>query len=369
MERADHVFNPEIHSISATSGGDSLRNRNISSLIADLPPAYFAMVMATGIVSIASHLLGYELISILLFRLNILAYVVLWALFLRRIIFYREQFIADMSDHGRGVGYLTIVAGTCILGSQFVILDGNPDLGLLLLFLGLALWLLLIYVVFTALSIRSGKPAFGEAINGVWFLATVSAQSLAILGSLLIKSFSSYREALALLASGCFMIGGMLYFLVIMAIFLRLLFHELAPKDFTPPYWINMGAVAITTLAGTSLMEITQQIPFLSSLIAFYSGVHFLLLGDGHLVDTPFTCIQRMATPGSSCRIYIHARILEYGIPAGNVHDLHNSSVEGDGCRVLDGNPPVFHLRSIIGLGNHFLRTAPVVISIPFGQS
>jgi tellurite resistance protein TehA-like permease len=253
-----------------------LRNLGIPSLIADLSPAYFAMVMATGIVSIASHLLGHESISILLFGLNIILYVNLWALFLARLLFYCEQFVSDMSNHGRGVGYLTIVAGTCILGSQFVLLNHNPGVGLSLLFLGLALWFLLIYGIFTALAIRSNKPGFGEAINGIWLLATVSTESLSVLASILVLHFPLFRDVLAFFALGFFMLGGIFYLIVIILIFLRLLFYELAPKDLTPRYWINMGAVAITTLAGTSLLEIGQELPFLAPFGPFILGFTFL---------------------------------------------------------------------------------------------
>ncbi len=252
-----------------------MRNLAIPSLIADLSPAYFAMVMATGIVSIASHLLGYESISILLFWLNIILYVNLWVLFVARVLFYGKQFVSDVSNHARGVGYLTIVAGTCILGSQFVQLNDNPGLGLLFLFLGLGLWFLLIYGIFTALAIRSNKPGFGEAINGIWLLATVSTESLSVLGSLLIAHVPSHRDEFALLALGAFMLGGIFYLIIIILIFLRLLFYELAPEDLTPRYWINMGAVAITTLAGTSLLEIGQAIPFLVPFGPFILGFTF----------------------------------------------------------------------------------------------
>jgi tellurite resistance protein TehA-like permease len=252
-----------------------LRNLAISSSIADLPPAYFAMVMATGIVSIASHLMGYESISILLFWLNIVLYMSLWTLFLARLLFWHKRFISDMSNHARGVGYLTIVAGTCILGSQFVLLNLNPRIGLSLLFLGLGLWLLLIYSIFTALTIRTPKPGFAEAINGIWLLATVSTESISVLGSLLGSHFTNYRDELAFLALGFFMLGGIFYLIIIILIFMRLLFYEVAPKDLTPRYWINMGAVAITTLAGTSLLEIDQAIPFLATFHAFILGFTF----------------------------------------------------------------------------------------------
>ena len=43
----------------------------------DLSPAYFAMVMATGIVSIAAFMLGMVSVAVILFAINIAAYLVL----------------------------------------------------------------------------------------------------------------------------------------------------------------------------------------------------------------------------------------------------------------------------------------------------
>ncbi len=54
--------------------------------VAKLNPAYFALVMATGIVSIACHLLGMEGIARGLFWLNIVAFTILWALHIVRAI-------------------------------------------------------------------------------------------------------------------------------------------------------------------------------------------------------------------------------------------------------------------------------------------
>jgi hypothetical protein len=50
------------------------------------------------------------------------------------------------------------------------------------------------------------------------------------------------------------MIGCMFCLAIIPLIFYRLTFVQLATHGFGPPYWINMGAVAITTLAGWLLL-------------------------------------------------------------------------------------------------------------------
>ena len=53
--------------------------------IKNLFPGYFALVMATGIVSIACFLLEMKTLAWWLFRYNVAAYVILWLLTLARI--------------------------------------------------------------------------------------------------------------------------------------------------------------------------------------------------------------------------------------------------------------------------------------------
>ena len=83
---------------------------NFKKEIANLFPSYFALIMATGIVSIACYLLKIPFVGDALFYLNIVFYCVLWILFLCRLVFYFPTFVKDFSDHSRSPGFLTIVA-------------------------------------------------------------------------------------------------------------------------------------------------------------------------------------------------------------------------------------------------------------------
>ena len=62
---------------------------NLGNLLTDLPPASFAMVMATGIVSIACHLLGFWFFAVPLFWLNVIFFLVLWVFLILRLILFR----------------------------------------------------------------------------------------------------------------------------------------------------------------------------------------------------------------------------------------------------------------------------------------
>ena len=57
----------------------------IRNSIKTLHPAYFAMVMSTGIISIAANLLGFKSIAYGLFYLNIVAYAIILSLQILRV--------------------------------------------------------------------------------------------------------------------------------------------------------------------------------------------------------------------------------------------------------------------------------------------
>lgn len=68
------------------------------------------------------------------------------------------------------------------------------------------------------------------------------------------------------------LVGAMLYLAIITLIFYRFTFLELSTAGLTPPYWINMGAAAIATLAGSNLILSEPAWPFLATLRPFLTG-------------------------------------------------------------------------------------------------
>ena len=251
----------------------SLLLNGLKEGVKDLSPAYFAMVMATGIISIAAYLLGMPLVAVALFWLNIVTYLVLWFLNVLRVIWFTSQFFSDMVDHKRGPGFFTSIAGSCVLGSQFVLISGNYHAATFLWVLGIILWIGLTYTIFTAFTIKENKPSLDEGITGAWLLAVVSTQSIAVLSALIASHWKQpYKLEVNFFALSMWLWGGMLYIWMISLIFYRYTFFKFSPGDLSPPYWINMGAMAISTLAGSLLIANAPDAPFLRSLLPFLKG-------------------------------------------------------------------------------------------------
>ncbi len=226
----------------------------LKSEIENLFPGYFAFVMATGIVSIAAYLLELRVVAWALFGINQIAYVLLWALTLARLLSYFSRVSQDLADPVRGPGFLTLVAGSCVLGVQYVLLSHDFPKAFFLWILGILLWGVILYALFAARTFWQIKLHFKKSIHGGWLLMVVSTQSLSILGALLSSKFPSMLSAFLFFSLGLHLLGTVLYFFFIPLIFYRLFFVKLEPEAVKPAYWITMGAAAISTLAGATLI-------------------------------------------------------------------------------------------------------------------
>jgi tellurite resistance protein TehA-like permease len=248
-------------------------NSRASPLAADLHPAYFAMVMSTGIVSVAAQLRAWPAAAQLLLWLNIFFYATLWALTVLRFVRYRDRLVADLLSHGQSVGFFTLIAATCVLGNQFVVVLPWPQVALTLWIVGIALWAIITYTVLTVLTVKSNKPSLAQGINGGWLVIVVAAQSVSVLGGLIAPDLGASRELALYFALIMWLGGGMLYIWIISLIFYRYTFFALDPRQLAPPYWINMGAMAISTLAGTILAQNATESPLLAELRPFIIGL------------------------------------------------------------------------------------------------
>lgn len=245
---------------------------NLENEVRNLYPGYFAFVMATWIVSIASYLQGMLTLSMSLFFINKLAYGVLCFLTLVRLFRYFPDFIADLTSHVRGPGFFTLIAGTCILGNQFVLISHDFTTAFSLLILGIILWLILIYGFFTSVIVQEAKPSLETGINGGWFIAVVATQSVSVLGALVALGFIGWQEHFLFISLVMFLVGSMLYLVILTLVFYRLMFFELTPQAFIPLYWVDMGAAAITTLAGGRLILASGDWSFLQDILPFLKG-------------------------------------------------------------------------------------------------
>src|SRR5262249_30317759 len=243
-----------------------------------LHPAYFALVMATGIVSIAAHLHGVPVLPIVLVWLNALFLAALVAATITRILRYPHAFAADIRSHSRGVGFFTTVAATAVFGTQLVLLIDAAAVAAVFWIAAVTLWAVVTYGELAVLTVKPDKPSLADGLNGAWLVSVVAAQAVATLTTLIAAAdiFTGLQRPLLFMALALWLGAGVLYLFITTLIFYRYTFVHMTPEDLTPPYWIDMGAVAISTLAGATLAEYAVLSPVTSELIPFVKGFTLL---------------------------------------------------------------------------------------------
>jgi tellurite resistance protein TehA-like permease len=235
---------------------DDFRSR-LDTAVAGLTPGYFALVMATGIVSVGMHLEGLDALSRVLLGVCIAAFAILLTLTSWRFLAHRHAVAEDFMDPRRAFGFFTFVAGTNVLGVRLGI-AGLHSVTAVLLALSGAAWLVLGYVVpWTAVLGREERPVVATA-NGTWFIWVVASQSVAVAAATLEPVYDGARRELAVLAVTSWSVGVFLYAAAGMLVALRLMLYPFGPEELTPPYWVAMGALAITVLAGARIVEMAD---------------------------------------------------------------------------------------------------------------
>jgi tellurite resistance protein TehA-like permease len=229
----------------------------VADALATLNPGYFALVMSTGIASIGMRTEGLATLSAGLLWLTVISYVFLVALTISRVVAFPAGLRSDFTDPRRGFGFFTFVAGTDVLGTRLA-LAGHRQIALALLAIGWVGWIVLGYVVpWTAVLGRADRPVLAGA-NGTWFIWVVASQSLAVLAAGLEPTVSTGRRELAMLAVFSWAVGVFLYAAVGIFVAARMMLYPLLPVDLTPPYWVAMGATAITVLAGSRIVQMAD---------------------------------------------------------------------------------------------------------------
>ncbi|MFF9020577.1 tellurite resistance/C4-dicarboxylate transporter family protein [Streptomyces eurythermus] len=218
-----------------------------------LPPACFAPVMATGIVSRALGQAGAHAVSGVLFGLAAALYLPLLAAAGVKTAVHREAVRAELRDPGLLFGHYTLVAASGVLATR---LTGGPAriAGWALLALAVVVWAGLARAA--ARLRRAGPEAVPRRADGSWFLATVGLQAIVLTLTGLAPTRPGLAVALVLWAAGLPLYAGTLALVL-----RRLRRHPPRPAQALPSYWVTMGAAAISTLAGARLLEHEELLP------------------------------------------------------------------------------------------------------------
>lgn len=234
-------------------------------------PGYPALVMATGIISVGLELRGHATASRGMMVLGIAALCVHALVLAWRVVRHRDALAADLRNPGVAFGFFTVIAAMNVTGVRLA-MAGHLAWTAALLAASGALWLVAGYVIpWTAVLGPRPRPGL-ESANGTWFTWVVGSQSVAVAAAALEPHYHGLRDVLAVVAVVSWSVGVFLYGSAGVFVALRLMLYDLRPADLTPPYWVSMGAAAITVLAGARIVEMADA-PMVAATRALIAGI------------------------------------------------------------------------------------------------
>ncbi|TGD82248.1 tellurite resistance/C4-dicarboxylate transporter family protein [Hymenobacter wooponensis] len=265
----------------------------LKSLVEKFSPVYFTMVMATGIISLAAEAQHIQWLAEGFFYLNVVLYPLFLLLLLGRLFGFYAGFKSELASHENGPNFLALIAATCLVGNQFVVLRHNQMVGQALWLFGAVCWIVLLYVFLISVTLRREKPPLETGLGGNWLLLAVSTQALAILGAVLLPSTPpGTADVGQFTVLGLFLLGSLFYIVVSTLLFYRLTFVRVEEQEVGAPYWISVGGSAITVMAGATLLSSLSQAPALADIAGFVKAwcVLFWVVGTWWL---PFVAALR----------------------------------------------------------------------------
>ena len=245
-------------------------------VIRDLHPSYFAFVMATGIISTGTFLLGPSWLSQALLVIASIGFAVLVVALVIWLARHRSRVVAEFRAPDRVFGFFAISASCDLLGARFAS-AGHPMVTTVLACAAAVVWFVLTYGVPASLLLARRRDSVLGGIDGTWLLWVVATQSLSIDAATLFPVWPSQSRLLATAAAALWSVGLVLYLLLVSLIWQRWLTVPMTPATLSPDYWILMGATGIVVLAGSDILTL----PAVTAIAGFVKGACFVFWSFG----------------------------------------------------------------------------------------
>lgn len=240
-----------------------------------LHPGNFAMVMATGIISLGFTTLHFESLAELLWGVSALAWVILMVLSLARLAFFPRAVRIDLLNPRMVFAYFTLVAATSVIGILLHVRD-HASLAMACWVFAFLVWCSLLYLSFSVLTFLTHEHNV-NIVHGGWLISIVGTQSLVLLGARIAPTLGEYASYMMVEIHMLWGLGLLFYGIFVTLFCYRIFFLTLRPEDVSPLLWVVMGAAAISANAGTSLLLADSGLSFLTAQRPFVDGVTLMI--------------------------------------------------------------------------------------------
>ena len=242
--------------------------------VRDLHPGWFASVMGTAILAVATYLnpgnltalqgaarglgAGVAVLAYTLGAVMTVSYAVRWAR-------HRGAALADLHHPVLGAMHATLPGGLLVLAVMTSVvgphlLPAGAVTALIAVLTGVGSILAVVISVAFAMALFVGAPP-AASVNGGWFIPPVVAIIIPMAIMPLVPHASpGNARLLVALGYAAYGMGFLLFLLVLGLLHDRLVLHPLPPAPLAPTLWIGLGPVGVAVLAPLALARAGQDL-------------------------------------------------------------------------------------------------------------
>ncbi len=241
---------------------------------------WFNTVMATVIIAVVSQLYGFERISPYFFITGLVALLSVIVFMIVRIVLFNKDAINDLLNPEKSLYFFAIISAVNFAGMCFSMIFHMNLTASIFLYVAITLWVVISLSTFSILFLhgKSRDRKIEEVLNGGWFFATAGTQSTALLGIIVAGEATQNILFIHIFSFALWSIGACLYIIFIALITFRLFFYQFKIDTLLSPYWMNMGAAALTAITGIELYQhisivggpFMEFLPFLKGISLFF---------------------------------------------------------------------------------------------------
>ncbi len=227
-------------------------------------PRYFSLTMATGIAAIALRLHAYQALALTFDILALASWLGLFFIYTCRLWRFPRAMFEDLKNPTTTFSFFTFVAASNVCG--LILLHHDfATLAIAAWCIAFVYWSALMYCSFAALCF-SHPARTPSIVDGGWLILIVGTQSLVLLGIALAPALGVLGDAMLIEALLLWCLGMVFYGIFVTLFCYRIFFLRSVPGDFSPLFWVIMGASAISANAGSSLYLAAPSLGLLDQL-------------------------------------------------------------------------------------------------------
>jgi len=254
--------------------------------IKNFNPAWFASVMGTGAVAIASYKYSpywspLKNVVIALTYLNAALYIVLLIPWILRWIVYRKDALDDLRHPSKGHFYGTSGAATIVLAAQFLVVLHDRTTAWYLWLWGLVLTF--IFAFWMSYEIFIAGEVDLKHLSPAWYIPPVALVIIPF-GAVFMRTTAGYtREFVTIVNYLGWGAGFFLYLILYAVVTLRFIRHELLPPQMAPLIWMNLGPIgasitALFALVNNSSIAVSKDPLFIFAFFLWGLGFWWLVM-------------------------------------------------------------------------------------------